>query len=125
MTDKSYKEIAVSFLELVVSGKIREAYDKYVDQNFRHHNTYFRGDRASLMLAMEENHAEYPSKALEVKLTLEDGNMVAVVSHIRLKPVDTGSGTVHLFRFEGDLIVEMWDIVQAIPKDSPNQYGMF
>jgi predicted SnoaL-like aldol condensation-catalyzing enzyme len=32
---------------------------------------------------------------------------------------------VHIFRFEGNLIAELWDIGQAAPENSPNEYGMF
>jgi hypothetical protein len=32
---------------------------------------------------------------------------------------------VHIFRFEQDRIVELWDVAQPLSKDSPNQNGMF
>jgi hypothetical protein len=32
---------------------------------------------------------------------------------------------VHILRFEGSRIGEMWDIGQEIPKESPNALGMF
>jgi predicted SnoaL-like aldol condensation-catalyzing enzyme len=32
---------------------------------------------------------------------------------------------VHILRFEGGKIVEMWDVGQEIPKDSPNALGVF
>ena len=57
---------------LAASGKFREAYSGYVIPYFRHHNPYFRGDRESLMLAMEENATENPNKKLDIKLTLKD-----------------------------------------------------
>lgn len=31
----------------------------------------------------------------------------------------------HIFRFQGDRIVELWDVWQEIPKDSANEHGMF
>ena len=120
----SRKEAAVSFLRLASSGKVREAYDAYVSSNFRHHNPFFRGDRDSLMAAMEENAAENPGKVLEVKHALEDGDLVAVHSHVQQNPGDPGAAVVHIFRFEGDRVVELWDIGQPVPKDSPNENGM-
>jgi predicted SnoaL-like aldol condensation-catalyzing enzyme len=121
----SHKDTAVSFLRLVGSGKVRDAYDRFVAANFRHHNGFFRGDRESLMKAMEENAGKNPEKVLDVKRTLEDGNYVAVHSHIRQHPQDRGGAAVHIFRFENDRIAELWDVGQAIPPDSPNQHGMF
>lgn len=42
------KEMAISFLRLASSGNVREAYEQYVHPQFRHHNPYVPGDRASL-----------------------------------------------------------------------------
>jgi hypothetical protein len=38
------KEIARSFLSLVSSGRVGEAYEGYVSANFLHHNPYFKGN---------------------------------------------------------------------------------
>jgi len=121
----SRKEKAVSFLQLVASGNVREAYQKYIGSGFRHHNPYFRGDAESLMLAMEENAGKNPNKIFEVKLTLEEGDIVAVHSHVKQNQDDLGGAVVHIFRFQNDLIVELWDVGQPIPEDSPNENGMF
>lgn len=56
---------------------------------------------------------------------LEEGCTVAVHSHVKQHPTDLGGAVVHIFRFYENQIVEMWDIGQAIPEDSPNQNGMF
>ena len=60
-----------------------------------------------------------------MKRTLEDGNFVAVHSHIRQHAQDRGGAAVHIFRFENDRIAELWDVGQAIPQDSPNEHGVF
>lgn len=121
----SLKEKAVSFLQLVVSGQIREAFQKYIAPDFRHHNPFFRGDADSLMIAMEENHTMNPHKVFEVKQVIADGEMVVVHSHIKQNQEDLGAAVVHIFRFQHNLIVELWDIGQPIPKDSPNENGVF
>jgi hypothetical protein len=73
MTQITHSEIAISFLKLVASGKVREAYGKYVSRDFRHHNPFFRGDRESLMLAMEENWTKNPDKKLEINSLSKTG----------------------------------------------------
>jgi predicted SnoaL-like aldol condensation-catalyzing enzyme len=125
MNEISHREIAISFLELAAAGKIREAYSKYVDPTFRHHNPFFPGDRESLMLAMEENATKNPQKKLEIKRTLEDGDLVMTYSHVQQRLGDPGAAVVHIFRFGDGRIVELWDVGQAIPQDSPNENGMF
>lgn len=121
----SNKERALEFLTMIVAGDIREAYRRHVAPDFRHHNVWFAGDAASLMRGMEENHTRYPSKQMQVHHALEDGVTVAVHSHVRRQAGDAGAGVVHLFRFEGGKIAELWDLGQAVPEDSPNRNGMF
>jgi predicted SnoaL-like aldol condensation-catalyzing enzyme len=77
------------------------------------------------MKAMEENAAQNPGKTLEVKHALEDGDFVAVHSHVRQKPGDRGAAVVHIFRFEDGHIAELWDMGQPVPENSPNENGMF
>lgn len=125
MEQKMKKDLAVSFLQLVASGKVEEAYKRCIGPDFRHHNPYFRGDAESLMLAMKENGAKNPNKILEVKHAIEEGEIVAVHSHVRQNPEDLGGAVIHIFRFADDRIVEMWDIGQPVPEDSPNENGMF
>src|SRR5512135_1741587 len=119
------KEAAASFLRLASSGKVQEAYRQYVGESFRHHNPYFPGDAEALKAAMLENATQFPQKAIDIKRVLADGDLVAVHAHVRLKPGDRGVATIHLFRFEGDRIVELWDVGQAVPESSPNKNGMF
>src|SRR3989442_4657742 len=78
------KERAISFLRLASSGNVREAYQTYVHADFRHHNPYVPGDRASLFAAMEENAATFPQKEFEALRALEDGDLVAIHGRVRL-----------------------------------------
>ena len=119
------KDAAVSFLKMASSGNVREAYSKFVGPGFRHHNPFFEGSAESLMNGMDENARQNPNKVLEVKHTIAEGAFVAVHSHVRQNPDDPGGAVVHIFRFENDRIVELWDVGQPMPKESPNQYGMF
>jgi predicted SnoaL-like aldol condensation-catalyzing enzyme len=121
----SLKEKAVSFLQLVASGKVREAYINHIGPDFRHHNPYFRGDAESLMIAMEDNEVQNPHKVLDVKRVIGENDTVTVYSHIKQNPEDLGAAVVHIFRFLNDQIVELWDVGQAIPENSPNENGMF
>ncbi len=121
----SHQEAAASFLRLASSGQVKEAYQRYIGSNFRHHNPYFQGDADTLAVAMAENARQNPDKVIDIYHTLEDGELVAVHACVHFKPGDLGVATIHLFRFEDDRIVELWDVGQPVLKDSPNIYGMF
>ena len=119
------KDAAISFLKMASSGDVREAFSKFVGPGFRHHNPFFEGSAETLMKAMQENARDNPGKTLDFKSAIAEGDMVAVHSHVRLRADQPGAAVVHLFRFEEGRIVELWDVGQGVPEDSPNQFGMF
>ena len=123
---ENHKEAAKSFLQMAGSGKVQEAYDRYVAPSFIHHNQHFRGDRQSLLTAMQDASKSTPNKAVEIKRVVEDGDTVITHSRVsRQDPQSPDIAVVHIFRFEDDRIAELWDVGQPIPKDSPNENGMF
>ncbi len=124
-TQTDYKRDAVQFLKLVVNGDIERAYQKYVDPKGEHHNCYFPAGFSSLRKAMLENHTQFPDKRIDVKNAVQEGNVVVVHSHLIPKEGERGMVTVHIFRFEGDKIVEFWDCGQQIPAEMPNEDGAF
>lgn len=125
MTDPRLKDAAIQFLKLAASGKVQQAFERYAAPNFIHHNPYFRGDAASLKQAMQENANQNPDKELDVRRALQEGQEVAVLSHVRHRRGEIGAAVSHIFRFEGGRIVELWDVGQEIPADSVNEHGMF
>jgi predicted SnoaL-like aldol condensation-catalyzing enzyme len=125
MNKESNRAIAMSFFDLVETGKFREWFAKHTGQDLIHHNQYFKGDRETLILAIEEDARNNPDKQLEIKLTLADGDLVTTYSHVKQNPDDPGFALVHFFRFVESRVVEIWDINQAILEDSPNEHGIF
>ncbi|TRZ45099.1 nuclear transport factor 2 family protein [Robertkochia solimangrovi] len=119
----THKEIAISFLKLAGTGQVDEAFESFISSNFIHHNQYFQGTREALMAAMKEAHVHSPNKSIEVKFCYEDG--ASVITHTHVKQELMEIAVVHIFRFEGDHIAELWDMGQPIEKESPNEYGLF
>jgi predicted SnoaL-like aldol condensation-catalyzing enzyme len=118
------KATAESFLELACSD-VERAYADMVAPGFLHHNVYFAGSADALKKGMADNLREFPLKKLVVKHSVEEGDRVVVMSHVRLTPDQPGYSLMHMFRFSGDRIIELWDIAQEIPADSPNENGPF
>lgn len=122
---KPHKEKAMAFLQLIVTGKIDEAYKEYVSSDLRHHNPYFPGNENSLKQAMKENDGMSPNKTLEVKQTIEEGDNVMVYSHIKQRQEDLGAAVVHIFRFHEGKIVEIWDVANRYRKIHRTRMGCF
>jgi len=116
-------EKAISFLKMAGTGDVRSAYEKYIHHDFIHHNQYFKGDRTSLMVAMEDAHRASPNKFIEIKKTYEQGD--TVITHSLVAKETQDISVVHIFRFASGMVVELWDIAQTINKNSPNEHGIF
>lgn len=119
------KEKAITFLKMAGSGDVKAAYDRFIASEFIHHNQYFKGDRESLMNAMIEAHRMSPNKSVETTFAIEEGEKVMTLSRVTQKNGDQEIAVVHIFRFSGEKVVELWDLGQMISKDSPNENGAF
>lgn len=117
------KEIAISFLQFAGNGRAPEAFSKYVAADFIHHNQYFQGNRDALEKAMEEAHHTSPNTSIEIKHSYVDGETVVTHSHVIKQDMEIA--VVHIFRFEKEKIIELWDLGQIIEKDPPNKNGLF
>lgn len=120
----SNKDLAISFLQNAATGKLDEAY-RLVSPNFRHHNAYFPGDTESLKVGMADAHKQFPNTKLEVQRAIAQGDLVAVHSRVQHASDTPAIAVVHIFRVEGDKIAELWDVGMEVPKDSPNENGVF
>src|SRR3546814_15915780 len=74
---------------------------------------------------MEQSAAAEPNRSFEVKQVIEGGDRVALLSHLERSTGGIEYAVVHIARFDGDgRIVELWDLAQEIPEESPNALGM-
>jgi predicted SnoaL-like aldol condensation-catalyzing enzyme len=125
MNTEANKKAALEFQELLIAGKIDEAYEKFVDMSGKHHNQYSAGDFESLKAGMKENEVRFPNKQFRPKHVLADADLVAIHSHIILKEGEVEVAAFHLFRFKDGKIVEMWDCAQPTTEENKNENGFF
>lgn len=121
---QSNRDIAVSFLNNAATGKLDEAYT-LVGPNFRHHNPHFKGDADSLQAGMADAHKQFPNTKIDVQRAIADRDLVAVHSRVQHASDKPAIAVVHIFRFEGEKIVELWDVGMEVPQDSPNENAAF
>lgn len=120
----SNKDTAISFLTNAASGKLDDAYS-LVSPDFRHHNPYFKDDAESLKAGMADAHQQFPNTKIDIQRAIAEGDLVAVHSRVQHAPERPAIAVVHIFRFEGDQIAELWDVGMEVPQDSPNDNGAF
>jgi predicted SnoaL-like aldol condensation-catalyzing enzyme len=75
---------------------------------------------------MADAHEKSPNKLIDVKQVFEDGDFVITHSLVvRGNPSDPDVAVVHIFKFRGEKVVELWDLVQLLDRNSPNENGAF
>ena len=117
------KEIATDFILAAARGDVHTAFSTYTTEKFIHHNQYFGGSRQEIMQAMIEDHKTNPNLSFDIKYLYQDGDRVITHSYVKKEAMEIA--VIHIFRFEQDKIVEMWDIGQVFIEDMPNKYGLF
>jgi predicted SnoaL-like aldol condensation-catalyzing enzyme len=69
---------------------------------------------------------QFPSYGVSVKRLIAEGDWVVAHCHYTYgTPGDLGKAIVEIFRFEDDLMVEHWDVIQDVPAQRANANGMF
>jgi predicted SnoaL-like aldol condensation-catalyzing enzyme len=132
--NKERKDIAVKFLRLIGEGRPKDGL-RFFAPDCKTHNPYVLGGMDALtdaMIAVQKQGALgilKGSKAdfkLNIRQVLADGDLFAVHTQLSSsRPSEGGLRQVHLFRFNGDKIVEYWDITQQVPENAPNAAGAF
>jgi len=125
------KNIVSEYFELIKEGKFKEG-SRFFSPGCRTHNPYVSGDMDTLTDAMISASKDMATQLSQpefiIKHILVDGNLVAAHTQLFNYKPDPGKGglrQVHIFRFQGEKIIEYWDITQQILSSMPNAGGAF
>ena len=124
--EQNHKKIIEEYFKLVSAGKFKDGL-RFFSPNCKTHNPFLVGNMNALIDAMiaanKEYGPKYPEAQFSLKYLLADGDLVAAYTQLVGSPSKPGEGGIrqmHLFRFEGDIIVEYWDVTQQILPNMPN-----
>tara|TARA_R110000868_G_scaffold56546_3_gene174933 strand:+ start:1241 stop:1642 length:402 start_codon:yes stop_codon:yes gene_type:complete len=80
----------------------------------------------SLLLLIADLDKDSPGYGVEVKRVIAEGDLVFAHCHYTYGVQDPhGKAIAEIFRFDGDLIVEHWDVIQDVTTESRNGHSMF
>lgn len=123
------KEVVSAFADLAfVQGKAATAARQYISADkYIQHNPQAPDGREAFIHGFAA-FVEKSGYRCVVKRVLADADVVAVHSHCKQRPADArerGAAVVDIFRVENELIVEHWDVEQAVPAKAANKNTMF
>jgi predicted SnoaL-like aldol condensation-catalyzing enzyme len=109
------KTLVTTFFELAfVERKVREAYERFVSDDYIQHNSSARNGRAAAVEFLEPLYASQPGRHAKVCRVIAEQNLVVVHAWIRQNLADPGAAHIDIFRVHNGWIVEHWDVVQAL-----------
>ena len=119
--------LEIAFDSAVPLTRKRVEMARYIDPaKYIQHSPGIANGLEALLQLIEEFDRESPGYAVQVKRVIAEGDLCFAHCHYTFGAGDArGKAIAELFRFEGDAIVEHWDVIQDIPAHSCNGNGMF
>ena len=122
---KKNKRNAIEFYRMSYEGNPRQAVELYVGTEYIQHNPLVGDGTAPFIAYFERMAAEYTNKSIEFVRAVAEDDLVALHTHQKW-PENEEYVTMDFFRFDANgKIVEHWDSMQQIPKDSANNNTMY
>jgi predicted SnoaL-like aldol condensation-catalyzing enzyme len=99
--------------------------DRYISPQYIQHSSLAPPGRDALKQFLDFIRQQSPNAETHIKRSFVDGEHVICHTHVIRHRGDPGLAVVDIFRVEGDLIVEHWDVLMEVPEKSLNPMPMF
>ena len=102
-----------------------DAVDDHLPPHYIQHSSLAEPGLDALKQFLTMVRKESPDAKQTIHRAFVDGDHVIVHVHVERWPGDPGLAVVDIFRCENGEIVEHWDVIQDVPKQSVNPNSMF
>ncbi len=101
------------------------AVDRFIAPDYIQHSQMAPPGRDALKAFLDMIRGANPQAVHDVKRMFADKDHVIVHYHVRRWPDDNGFAVMDIFRVEGGLIAEHWDVTMDVPTEGPNPNSPF
>jgi predicted SnoaL-like aldol condensation-catalyzing enzyme len=118
--------VVLAFYEMAFREKdVAGAAARFMRADYRQHNAAVPDGSEAFTSAVSAILDQSPHTTFDLKRVVAEDDLVVLHFHLTTGAGDLGHAIVDIFRVEDRLIVEHWDVVQAVPPDSANDNTMF
>jgi predicted SnoaL-like aldol condensation-catalyzing enzyme len=119
------KNNAIAFYKMAYEGNPRKAVELYVGSDYIQHNPLVGDGIEPFIEYFNRMAKEFPGKSIDFVRAIAEENLVSLHTH-QIWPDGEEYVTMDFFRFDDiGKIVEHWDAIQKIPKESANNNTMY
>ena len=101
------------------------AVDRYISPDYVQHSSLAPPGREALKEFLDFIRGQSPDAETHIKRSFVDGDHVICHTHVIRHRGDPGLAVIDIFRIEGDMIVEHWDVLMEVPANPVNTVPMF
>jgi len=122
---KENKQNAMAFYRTAYLGEPAKAVDMYVGAEYIQHNPLVGNGKQAFIDYFTEMAVQYPNKEIVFMRAVAEGDLVALHTH-QIWPNNEEYVTMDFFRFdENGKIIEHWDAIQEVARESKNGNSMY
>jgi predicted SnoaL-like aldol condensation-catalyzing enzyme len=119
------RQTAIAFYRTAYQGDPASAVESYVGSEYIQHNPEVADGKQGFIDYFEEMGRDYPDKSIEFVRAIAETDLVALHTH-QIWPGNLEYVTMDFFRFDDNgKIVEHWDSIQELPKETKNGNSMY
>jgi predicted SnoaL-like aldol condensation-catalyzing enzyme len=123
--EQAHHDLVITMYNDVLRAMNPDRVDDYLSPDYVQHSSLAEPGLDALKAFLTKVRAESPNAVQTIHRSMVDGDHVMVHVHVVRWPGDPGLAVVDIFRCEGGMIVEHWDVIQDVPADPVNRNSMF
>ncbi len=109
---ESMKQTVRDFYDIAFNQHNPElAASKYIGGEYHQHNPTAPDGRQAFVGFVSGFVKQFPALHVEIKRLVAEGDLVAVLSHMKVNSSDRGSAVMDIFRLKDGKLVEHWDVL--------------
>ncbi len=99
--------------------------DRYISPDYMQHSSLAPPGREALKQFHDVVRRQSPDARTHVKRSFVDGDHVICHTHVIRHVGDPGLAVVDIFRIEGGMVAEHWDVLMEVPLNPVNTVSIF
>lgn len=123
--EQANHDLVIAMYHKVLIAMDSSAVDRYISPDYIQHSMLAPPGRDALKAFLDHVKVESPDARQTIHRSFAEGDHVIVHTHVERWPGDPGLAVVDIFRCEGGMIVEHWDVLQDVPAQPVNPNSMF